>query len=249
MILIIKTSLKICCILICFVSSFETIAQNDTTQNKTNTKKVSVELSADLVSSYYWRGAYNDANPNIQPSLLIGFRQFELEIWGSNNLDNSYREFDWTLSYKIKSFKFSLSDYYYDFSKRYFYYSIDSPHLLDASLKYEIGEKNTFSLLASCMVWGDDKFKFYNQSDREIQNYSTYLEASYAINCDENAYTFLLGATTHKGMYSDSYNVVNIGFKYEKSVNITPKHEVVPFFGLWVNPATAQLFFNCGLSL
>ena len=227
-------------------STYNSFSQTDSTQID-NKHKVSTDYSLEINSAYFWRGVYNDPKPNIQPKFDVDYKNFELEFWGSTNFDNTFREFDYTLSYQLKSFKFSISDYYYNFSKLYSDYSINSPHLLDATVLYSTGDKNIFSVLISCMVWGDDKYKYYNTSNRNTQNYSNYIEASYEINNEKQKYTFCVGATLNNGMYANNLNVVNLGFTTEKTIEVSPKFSINPFFGLWCNPYTSILLFNCGI--
>jgi hypothetical protein len=233
-------------LLFAILLSHKSFTQSDSTQTDKK-QKISTDFSLEINSSYFWRGAYNDRKPNIQPKFDIDFKNFELEFWGSSNFDNTYREFDYTLSYQLKSFKFAISDYYSSFSKSYSDYSINSPHLLDATILYSTGENNIFSLLISCMVWGDDTTKYYNSSIKNTQNYSNYIEASYEINTDKQKYAFCVGATLNNGMYANNLNVVNLGFTTEKPIEVSPKFSINPFFGLWCNPYNSNLLFNCGI--
>lgn len=227
------------------ISIQEIVAQVDSIAKKS---KFSTDFSIELNSSYFWRSAYLDPKPNIQPLFTLNYGQWSAEFFGSNNFDNSYREFDYALMYHWKGFTIQLSDYFSDFSSSFSDYSINSPHLVDAILKFETGEKNVFSGLVSCMIWGNDKSQLYNFTLSKSQNYSTYIQSSYAINTNDDSYTFILGATTHKGMYANNLNVVNIGFEYQKLVQLFPKYAFSPKFGVWYNPSISQLYFNCGIA-
>lgn len=222
-------------------------AQSDTLSHSNADSSFSSDFSIEMKSSYYWRGTYNDSKPCIQPTYEVSYRNFGLELFGSSNVDNTYQEFDWSLSYQLSAFKFSVADYYYDFSKTYFDYSINNPHLIDASIQYETGDENTFSILVSSIIWGDDKYKDYNISARNSQNYSSYIETSYTVNLEKSSYLFLIGATPHKGMYANKIDVVNLGIEYEKSVAVTKDYSISPLFGVWVNPSSSMLFFSCGI--
>jgi len=221
------------------------VAQEDSIAKKS---QFSSDFSIELNSSYFWRSAYLDPKPNIQPLFTLNYCQWSAEFFGSSNFDNSYREFDYALMYHWKGFTIQLSDYLSDFSSSFSDYTIDSPHLVDAILKFQTGEKYVLSALVSCMVWGNDKYQLYNYMPSKRQNYSTYIQTSYAINNNDDSYTFILGATTHKGMYANNLNVVNIGFEYQKLVQLFPKYAFSPKFGIWYNPASSNLYFNCGIA-
>lgn len=47
--------------------------------------KVNFKVSADVVSSYVWRGAYN-AGASIQPTLGMSAGNFSLTVWGSKEI-------------------------------------------------------------------------------------------------------------------------------------------------------------------
>lgn len=224
------------------------VGQSDSTSTQKNKKyNFETNLGAELNSSYFWRGSYNDPKPNIQPTLDLSINDFTFTLFGSNNFDNSYQEFDYTIAYKIKNITISLSDYYFDFTKNYFDYSINSSHLVDATVEFEKGEKHVFGALLSCLIWGNDKQKDYKLTNKNNQNYSTYVQTSYTINFDNKAYSFILGASTHRGMYADKCSITNIGFEFEHNIQITKTYACTPIFGLWVNPTTEQIFFNYGV--
>lgn len=210
-------------------------------------KGITTEFSVELNSAYVWRGIYNNTKPNIQPSFDVKYKNFTLGLFGSSNLDNTYREFDYSISYEQYGFTLALSDYFYDFSKSFSDYSENSPHLIDLTLEYESGEKHVFGALASCLLYGDDKYRFYAASDKNTQNYSTYLQTSYTLCKTDQSYTFLIGGTTHNGMYSSDINISNIGFEFKKELQLTSKYNCIPKFGIWINPSSNNLLFCCGV--
>lgn len=225
---------------------FSCMAQSDSSQTKSE-KKIKTEFSTEMNSAYVWRGMYNDPKPNIQPSFSIAYKDFSIGVFGSNNLDNTYREFDSYISYSLAGFVVTLNDYFCDFSKSYSDYGDKSPHLIDLTLEYEIGDVHQFSALASSIVYGDDKQLKYNISSKNIQNYSTYLQTSYTFNVDHKSFSFLIGGTTHNGMYANKLNITNIGFEFAKESNLSSLFNYTPKFGLWINPYNNLLLFNCGI--
>ncbi len=232
--------------LLVFFTTIKCLGQNDTTTSKKK-NVLKTEFSTEFNSAYVWRGMYNNQKPNIQPSFSVEYRDFAFGVFGSNNLDNTYREFDYFFSYSFSNFVVTLNDYFCDFSRNYGDYGQNSPHLIDLTLEYETGEVHQFAALASCLVYGDDKWLNYNVSLKKTQNYSTYIQTSYTYNCKEKSYTFLVGGTTHNGLYSNNLNITNIGFEFEKKNSLTSTVDYSPKFGLWVNPYNNQLLFSCGV--
>ncbi|HEY5498935.1 MAG TPA: hypothetical protein VIK20_00980, partial [Bacteroidales bacterium] len=62
---------------------------------------LSYKVTADLVSSYVWRGVLSTATPtpNVQPSLAFVKGALELGAWGSTDFIGSYKEIDLYASY------------------------------------------------------------------------------------------------------------------------------------------------------
>ena len=75
-------------------------------------KAQSLEVGADVVSSYVWRGT-KAAGASIQPGVTFSTGGFSLGAWGSAAIDNGLDEMDLFASY---AFDFGLSvgltDYY-----------------------------------------------------------------------------------------------------------------------------------------
>ena len=50
-----------------------------------STNKAKINISADIVSTYIWRGIVSDQSPNIQPTMSLGLGNFTLGAWASGN--------------------------------------------------------------------------------------------------------------------------------------------------------------------
>ena len=78
-----------------------------------------VSGKADFVSDYIWRGLDQNSGFSFQPSLTLSYKGLSLNAWGSQTLskwgvnDNGggAKEFDINLSYAIKGFSVTVSDY------------------------------------------------------------------------------------------------------------------------------------------
>ena len=77
--------------------NFISVAQNETTSNQGDTvtpSKWSLNMGADLMSRYVWRGTDYGDSPSIQPYLSLAYKNFEIGCWNSFSATNKYREID-----------------------------------------------------------------------------------------------------------------------------------------------------------
>ena len=74
--------------------------------------EVETTVSADVVSTYVWRGM-ECGSAAIQPTLGIGYKGLTLSAWGSYGLvdTNDAKEFDLTLAYSTGGFNIGITDY------------------------------------------------------------------------------------------------------------------------------------------
>ena len=140
-------------------------------------ERVKMECSADVVSSYVWRGT-QCAGFSVQPDLTVSWPRTGLSVgaWASAELFGkrtfaNMTEFDLTGSYAVGGLTASLTDYYFC-DERYlssWTFSAASAHRLEATLAYDFGPA---SLSWSTCLTGPD------HSARGKRLYSTYIEAS-----------------------------------------------------------------------
>jgi hypothetical protein len=128
--------------------------------------------SLDLVSKYMWRGS-ELASISLQPALEVSWQGLSLEATASTGFDkDDLQDIDLTLMYSRWGFNIGVIDYWTrdaDSENRYFRYTSDGPHQLEANLGYTC---KYFSLQAYTM-FGCNDFKI--NGDRA---YSTYIELS-----------------------------------------------------------------------
>ena len=80
-------------------------------------KGISISLGADVVSSYVWRGSLLDG-ASVQPAISLDVAGLSVGMWGSTSLtsfanwSNSYKELDLYVSYAIKGFSVTVTDYF-----------------------------------------------------------------------------------------------------------------------------------------
>lgn len=112
--------------------------------------KVEASVGADLVSSYIWRGQ-ELGDVSIQPSVSLSWKGLSLTAWGSASWGREYaKEFDLTLSYAVKGFSVSVTDYSFskgtnfktgaDIGGKYFHFGSNSTlHVYEAQVGYDFG--------------------------------------------------------------------------------------------------------------
>lgn len=210
--------------------------------NKTTAQEtVEVTVGGDLVSSYIWRGQ-NCAGVSIQPGISLSLKGFSLTAWGSVGFDNQEtKEFDFTLGYNIGGVSLALTDYWFD-THRYFDYSAHTTaHMFEVTAGYDFGP---LALQWNTYFAGGD----YTKEDGD-RGYSTYIEASAPFTLKGIDFNAEIGCTPWEGLYSDKFNVVNIGLKASKEIKITETFTLPVFTKMTFNPYTDNAYFAFGVSL
>jgi hypothetical protein len=223
---------------------------------------VSAKVSAELVSSYIWRGSpsFSTINgqpvlaPNIQPTLGVLFGGLEIGAWGSTDFTGSYQEMDLYASYTIKGLTATVSDYFWSSdwaTKPYFLYKNETTgHIVEGMLSYQ-PEKVPIRLTVATMLYGADK----SADDQSKNNYSTYFELGYTFNIQDYDFNAVVGMTPADGFYGDGYGnitgfgIVNIGLTGSKKIKISEKLETTIRSSLVFNPQQEKAYLVFGISL
>ena len=191
-----------------------------------------LNVGADLMSRYVWRGLDYGGSPSIQPTLSFGIGDFEIGYWGAMALTNNYFEADLYAKYSIRGFSVMLTDYYipamasgfndtrYSYCKNPNIINFDTAtaenldrytcHSVEATLQYKGPEKFPFSILVGTFIYGNDKSPrdtvFTSsglvQSVRFANRYSTYIELGYAFAVKGFNFDVFAGATPFSSVYS-----------------------------------------------
>lgn len=206
-----------------------------------STSSVSLEVGADVVSSYIWRGQ-ELGGFSVQPSMTLSFDKAHLSlgVWASAELFErtsvlNMTEFDWSLTWNpIEPLTIALCDYFMSYAAGPTYFgewnfSSSSSHCLEAQLAYDFGPValswNTCLTGPDHSVDGGGKLK---------RNYSTYVEASAPFTVAGVECSAAVGANLWKGEFTaagnEGFNVCNISLSAKKEV--------------WKLPLTGQLVFN-----
>ncbi len=208
-------------------------------------QRFTVTPSADLVSSYIWRGAYN-GGISFQPSLTLSYGGFSLEAWGSTDFSTSNdqsiaKEIDFTLGYEWNGFSLAVTDYWWEGEgSRYGRYSSD--HYFEGTVGYSFGESFPLSLSWSTMFAGGDKDI---EGDRL---YSSYFEVLYEFDVWGVTVIPSVGISPWKSMYSEEFNVASIGLKAAKDIRVTDSFSIPLFTEVIVSPSNDNVYMVFGLS-
>ncbi len=204
-------------------------------------KKAELSLSADLVSSYMWRGSQLSGLPCVQPYASFTYGNFYAGFWASSPLTGPY-ETDFLIGYSHDYFGLSVVDYYVsDFNLNpgnYFRWQDDlTSHDLSFELSFPGTEKIPFRALAA--------FNFYGA---DTEN-SRYYEAAWLYEKDDFCGEIFIGGTDAAGWYGDYEGVVNTGVSLSKEIQITEKFSLPVFSKIIVNPQKENIYFVFGITL
>ena len=182
------------------------------------TKGISLEVGADVVSGYLWRG-YNLGGLSIQPSVTFGWNGLYLCGWANIGADSwRFEEFnpelDITIGYDNYGFALDLTHLYYFGGDKYFKGLGDPNNVFSSSTMelhagFHLGdlvEKVPLSIDWYTTMLGYDPIV---DSEGNVKRaYSTYIQLGYDIYLPLDIVLGLkVGFAPWKGMYSDYEDV------------------------------------------
>lgn len=203
-------------------------------------------VNADFVSSYIWRGI-DSGNASVQPTLGFNWKGLTVYTWGSTEFRNENNEIDLSLEYTCKNLTLYANNYFTQTEEepfKYFNYSSHSTgHTFEVGAGYMLCEKFPLSVSWYTTFAGND----YREDGRRA--WSSYCELSYPFRVKDVDLSLEAGFTPWEGMYSNKFNVVNIGFSATKEIKINSNFSLPIFGKLIANPYEEQLYFVFGISL
>jgi len=215
------------------------------------------KVTADLVSSYYWRGSVSSCTPNFQPTFSVFKGGLEIGAWGSTSFDGNYKELDLYASCTAGPLKFTLTDYDWNLTgvttvKYFNYKSKETGHIYECSVGYTGPESFPLSISANVMFAGADKKwdETLGAQDSSKQAYSTYIEFGYAF----KYFSLFIGITPSDGYYGDYYggyggfNVCNIGLTATKNIKISDAFSLPLKATLGFNPQKEDAYLVLGIT-
>ena len=234
---------------VCLVISLVCLASVSSVKAKYG---IEVDLGADIVSSYVWRGV-KSAGASVQPSLSASLGGFSLSAWGSTDFTSNEgtKEVDFTAAYEKSGFKIALTDYWWDGEEAFRYFSYPnegySGHMLEATLGYTLPEAFPLSITWNTFFLGKG-----NKKANGDNSYSTYVEVAYPFSVKGIDMGIATGFTpwenatlgTEKG-----FKVTSIMLNASKSIKITDSFSLPVFANIIANPAHEDIHFVFGISI
>ena len=215
-------------------------------------EKLEVNVGADLVSGYIWRGQ-DLGNVSVQPTLSLSYKGFSLTGWGSVGFDkNDTKEFDLTLGYAVKGFSISVTDYWFTGGPGYFHYgSSNTSHVYEVQAGYDFGflAVNWYTNFA-----GND-----GTDSKGKRAYSSYLALSAPFRLGGIDWTAEVGAvpwetsfynrTEERQSGARGFEIAQVALQAGKEIRLTDAFSLPVFGRVAWNPATEGAYFVFGLSL
>lgn len=213
--------------------------------------KIETTVSADIVSSYIWRGQ-DLGSTSLQPTLGVGYKGLSLTAWGSVGLADASdaKELDLTLAYTIGGLNIGITDYWFnkdglDPENRYFKYDAHSTnHIFEANIGYDFG-------FASLQWFTNFSGNDYKEKDRK-RAYSSYVEIAVPFKLVTVDWTATAGAVPYasSGVYmTDGFAVTNLALKATKDIKVTDSFKIPIFAEISANPCAQKAYMVLGLTL
>mgnify|MGYP001272559950 CR=1 FL=1 len=193
--------------------------------------KAQVDVGADIMSRYVWRGSGYSNGPSIQPYMSYTSGSFEIGFWGAYANDNQADELDLYASYSIGPVGLTLTNYVFPnnmtpgVSKPIKYWASDG------------GWEGTVGLELGAI--GLTYATFFDSGD-------TYIAASTSLG-EEVSLTLGLG----DGAYTtdSDFGLMEISLGYGKEIQITEDFALPASGNLIYNPEADQMYLVFGISL
>lgn len=210
-----------------------------------------LDIGADLVSRYLWRGIDFGQSPSIQPTMSFTTGGFELGVWGAYQLGRDVSELPadeldlylgYTFDLESASLGFIVTDYYFpNTSGRLGNFDNDGKgaHVI------EVGA--TFTLMESLPFYLSGYVNVYNDPD-----YSSYFEVGYSTSIHDVGLDLFIGATPggqNKYYSTKNFSIINTGITASKSIKITEDFSLPIFASYIINPSQSQGHFVFGISI
>ena len=213
--------------------------------------EIETTISADVVSSYIWRGQ-DLGDVSLQPTLGISYKGLSLTAWGSVGLTDPLdtKEFDLTLSYTTGGLNIGITDYWFDAGldpdARYFKYDAHGTnHVFEANIGYDFGVASVqwFTNFA-----GNDGI---NKDGKRA--YSSYAEVVVPFKLSAIDWTATVGAVPYAtSFYNDwtsGFAVTNVSLKATKDIKVTDSFSIPVFGQIAANPCTQKAYLVFGFTL
>ena len=191
------------------------------------------KASADIVSSYVWRGS-SFSGVSIQPTLDFTAGGFSIGAWGSAGFDGFF-EADLYAKYAFDfGLTVGLTDYYYPGTSYFDVSKASGGHGLELNLGYTTGGLSLsgnyiFNEAGGAATAGGDK----------------YFEVGYAF----EKFSIFAGAGDGWHTPDAKFALCNVGLSTTKEIKITDSFSIPLKASAILNPKTEQFFLVAGITL
>lgn len=197
------------------------------------TKAQEFKASADVVSSYVWRGT-QFSGASIQPTLDFTAGGFSIGSWGSAGLDG-FLEMDLYAKYAFDfGLTLGLTDYYYPGTSYFDFSKANGGHGLEVNLGYSI---KSLSISANYMI--------NEAGGAATAGGDKYFELGYAF---EN-FSIFAGGGDGWHTTDAKFAITNVGISTSKEIKITDTFSIPLKATAILNPKTEQFFLVAGITL
>ena len=208
----------------------------------------SVDLGADVMSRYVWRGTDFGNAAAIQPSLSFSSGGFTVGAWGSFDISpvngSAVNENDLYASYAFETsagtFSVSVTDFYFSNpGNEFFDYGNPGAHVIEPGLSYS----GPVSLSASINAYG-------RNGENEV-----WLEASVPFSVQDVDLSLALGGTPNDGAgyYGTDADtdaaITKFSLTASRSLKLTDSFSLPVMASYYLNPYTERSYFIFGISL
>lgn len=194
--------------------------------------KAQFSASADLVSSYVWRGTQY-SGVSIQPTLDFTTGGFSIGSWGSAGF-NGFMEMDLYAKYAFNfGVSIGLTDYYYPGTKFFDHSTSHGSHGYEANLGYSVGG---LSLSAN--------YIFNEAGGAGTVGGDKYFEIGYEF----SSFNLFAGAGDGWHTPDGKFAVVNVGISTSKTIKVTDSFSLPMTVTAILNPRTEQYYLVAGIS-
>ena len=212
-------------------------------------EEVETTVSADVVSSYIWRGQ-DLGSTALQPTLGVAYKGLSLTAWGSYGLVDpaDTKEFDITLGYTVGGLNIGITNYWFntglDPQNRYFKYNAESTnHVFEANIGYNFG--------VASLQWYTN-FAGNDGANKDGERaYSSYMEVAVPFSLATVSWTATAGAVPFATDFygTDGFAVTNLSLKAEKEIKVTDTFSIPIFGQVTANPCSQKAYLVLGFTL
>jgi hypothetical protein len=190
-------------------------------------------VGADFYSNYIWRGTRYGTGPAVQPSLEFGKGGLKIGVWGSIDF-TGYAETNPYISYSFQNgINFGLTDYYLPGLSVFETSKTSGSHALEINGGYTTGGLNMSANIIINEAGG------IGSAGGDL-----YFQMGYSFTKCQ----LFLGAGNGWYTSDGDFNICNVGFGTDRTIQISDKFSIPVSGQLILNPERERLYLVVGFS-